>query len=349
MIDAVPEKLDLPCAWKSEELYEDTSWIWPFSQESLDELDAALQYSKSLGLAEQAVTRDDFPLPNVAKVLDAMLDELEYGRGLVLMRGLPVEKYSPEDLRRLYWGMGTHLGTAESQNIKGELLQEVTDLGFDYNTDAHRGSMSSAQLRAHCDLTDIVGLLCVRPAREGGESTIRSAITIYNEMLETHPEYLPALHRGFQFDLDGKGPTGDPLAVTHVIPVYSWFEGQLSCRFNEKAIKDGAAKIGRLLPDLEREAIEWISAQTVRTEFELSMEFQPGDIQWLNNHTMLHAREAFVDHADRSARRLLYRLWLNHAKARPLDDAFANKVLMGPRKGVKMRAPTYVAPAAAAE
>ena len=348
MTDAVPAKLDLPCAWKSAALYEDTSWIWPFSQETLEELDAALHHSKRLGLAEQEVTKDDFPLPAFSKVLDALLDELESGRGLVLMRGLPVADYSDEDIRRIYWGIGTHLGMAESQNIKGELLQAVTDLGFDYNTDAHRGSMSSARLRAHCDLTDIVGLLCIRPAKEGGQSTVRSAIALYNEILDRHPEYLPALHRGFQFDLDGKGPTGDPLAVTHVIPVYSWFEGQLSCRFNEKAIKDGAAKIGRTLPYLEREAIEWIGEQTTRPDLELSMDFQPGDIQWLNNHTMLHAREGFVDHAEPSERRLLYRLWLNHAKSRPLDDAFANKVLMGPRKGVKMRAPTYVAPGVAA-
>lgn len=346
MTVGTPAKLDLPCAWKSAELYEDTSWIWRLEQDALDELDAALRHSKNEGLAAQEVAKEDFPLPSYSAVLDSLLDELEFGRGVVLMRGLPVEKYSDEDIRRIYWGIGAHLGSAESQNIKGELMQEVTDLGFDYDTDAHRGSMSSAPLRAHCDLTDIVGLLCIRPAKEGGRSTVRSAVTLYNEIIEHHPEYLPVFHRGFQFDLDGKGPSGDPLEVTHVIPVYSWHEGQLSCRYNEKAIKDGAAKIGRVLPALEREAVEWLGEQTVRPDLELSMEFQPGDIQWLNNYVILHSRQGFVDDPDPARRRLLLRLWLNHDKARPLDDNFANKVLMGPRKGVRNRLPTYVPPPA---
>jgi hypothetical protein len=344
MTDAPPRKLDLPCAWTPAELEKDTSWIRVLSDGEVAELEAALRYSKEKGLAEQDVTKEDFPLPTLGPALDKVIDALEFGRGIVLLRGVPVERYRYEDIRRMYWGLGTHMGSFESQNIKGELMQEITDLGFDYGTDQHRGSMTSARLRAHNDPMDVVSLLCVRPAKQGGESTVRSSITIYNEVAANHPEYLPALLRGFHYDLDGKSPTGDPLQVTRVIPVFSWFEGQMSCRYNQKAIEGGARKVGRVLPALEQEAVNYIYELCTRPDIELSMDFRPGDIQLLNNHVTFHSREGFTDFSEPERRRLLLRLWINHAKGRPLDEAFANRVMMGPRKGVKNRAPTYIPP-----
>ena len=201
--------------------------------------------------------------------------------------------------------------------------------------------MSSAELRPHCDITDTVALLCLRIAKNGGESFIRSSMTIYNEIFEKHPEYLPVLHRGFHFELDGKGPTGDPNEVTHRIPTFSWHEGYLACRFNQKAIEAGAKKAGTPLSELEQAAVNFIGDTAEREDVTLSMTFEPGDIQWLNNYVILHSRTEYEDHAEPDRKRLLLRLWLNHPKARPLDDDFANKALMGPRKGVKKRVATY--------
>ena len=344
MTSQPPARIDLPCAWKSADLEKNSSWIRVLGDAEIAELEAALAATKGSGLAEQAVGKSDFPLPTLGPALAEIVDELEFGRGIVLLRGFPVDRYGYEDIRRMYWGLGTHLGSFESQNIKGELMQEITDLGFDYDTDQHRGSMTSARLRAHNDPMDIVSLLCVRPSVQGGESTVRSSIAIYNEVAANHPEYLPALLRGFHYDLDGKSPTGDPLQLTRVIPVFSWFEAQMSCRFNQKAIEDGARKVGRVLPALEQDAINYIHELCVRPDIVLSMDFRPGDIQLLNNHVTLHSREAFVDAPDAAKKRLLLRLWINHAKGRPLDEAFANRVMMGPRKGVKARTPTYVPP-----
>ena len=336
-----PQRIELPCAWYRNELEADKSWIWPFEKEHIEELDAALRLSKEKGLGIFEVTKGDFPLPGFAKVLDALLDELEHGRGVVLMRGFPVDRYSEDDLRRLYWGMGTHMGGAESQNIDGELMQDISDRGFDYTKTEHRGSMTSAPLRPHCDITDVVGLLCIRTAKEGGVSTLCSSMTVYNEILDKHPEFLPAIHGGFRFDLDGKGPTGHPKEVTNPLPAYSWCEGQLACRFNQKAIEEGGMKIGEPLNELQQAAVSFIGETAIRPDIQYEMDFQPGDIQWLNNYVILHSRTEYVDHEELAKKRLLLRLWLNHAKARPLNDDFANKALMGPRKGVKNRSATY--------
>ena len=336
-----PHRVELPCAWYRQELEADKSWIWPFEKEHIEELDAALRLSEEKGLDIFEVTKDDFPLPSFGKILDALLDELEHGRGVVLMRGFPVERYNTDELRRLYWGMGAHMGTAESQNIDGELMQDISDRGFDYTKTEHRGSMTAAKLRPHCDITDVVGLLCVRTAKEGGKSTLCSSSTVYNEVFDKHPEFLPVIHSGFRFDLDGKGPTGHPKEVTNPLPIFSWCDGQLSCRYNQKAIEEGAEKIDQPLNDLQQAAVAFIGETAVRPDIQYEMDFRPGDIQWLNNYVILHSRTAYVDHGAADKKRLLLRLWLNHPKARPLEDDFANKALMGPRKGVKHRAPTY--------
>ena len=336
-----PHRVELPCAWYRQELEADKSWIWSFEKEHIEELDAALRLSQEKGLDIFEVTKEDFPLPSFGKILDALLDELEHGRGVVLMRGFPVERYNTDELRRLYWGMGAHMGTAESQNIDGELMQDISDRGFDYTKTEHRGSMTAAKLRPHCDITDVVGLLCVRTAKEGGKSTLCSSSTVYNEVFDKHPEFLPVIHSGFRFDLDGKGPTGHPKEVTNPLPIFSWCDGQLSCRYNQKAIEEGAEKIDQPLNDLQQAAVAFIGDTAVRPDIQYEMDFRPGDIQWLNNYVILHSRTVYVDHGAADKKRLLLRLWLNHPKARPLDDDFANKALMGPRKGVKHRAPTY--------
>lgn len=337
-------KVDLPCAWTAEDLAQDKSWLRNFTAAEIAELDAALKHSKSKGLAEQEVTADDFPLPTLAGTLRQCLKDLETGTGVLLMRGFPVADYSYEDIRRMYWGMGRHMGALECQNTKGEYMQEITDLGFDYNTDQHRGSMTSAKLRPHCDPTDVVGLLCVRPAVEGGASTIRSSTAIFNEIVENHPEYLPVLYRGFPYDLDGKAPSGDPMEVTHFVPVFSWCEGLVSCRFNQKAIEDGAKKIGRPLSSLEADAVNYVGNLAIDPKFEFAMDFKPGDIQLLNNYVTLHSREHYVDGDTADTKRLLLRLWVNHVSARPLDFRFANKMLMGARRGVIPKVESYEMP-----
>ena len=106
----------------------------------------------------------------------------------------------------------------------------------------------------------------------------------------------------------------------------------------DKAIEDGAQKAGAPLTRLQQDAVNFVGELALRPDLEHTMDFQIGDIQWLNNYVMLHSREAFTDYDDPAQRRMLLRLWVNHDKVRPLNYDFANKALMGPRKGVKKRA-----------
>ncbi len=338
-------RLDSPVddrsAWRGADFTGDDSWAHQLTRIELDELDAALESVTEAGLAPLEFTRDAFPLPTFAATLGGILDELENGRGFALLRGIPVERYDEPALYRLYWGIAVHLGNMISQNAKGDLIGRVEDIGVDINAVNARGYTTNAALHPHNDSSDVVGLLCMRGAKTGGESMIASAMTIYNKILAEHPEYLDALYLGFHYDVRGEGVTRDSNEVTrNRVPVFSYFDGRLSCRFNKRSIETAAQKRGEPLSPLEQAALDAIAHLTLDPAIRFGFALQPGDFQLLNNHMVLHARGGFTDWAEREWRRLLLRLWVNRrdGEGRQLAPAFAQRYNTGYRQGVAVAA-----------
>ncbi len=328
-------------AWHGHNYSGGTNWVHHLSGSELDELDAALTQVTAAGLAPLEFSRDAFPLPRFGATLTDMLEELENGRGFALLRGMPVDRYDEPALYRLYWGIAVHLGDMISQNAKGDLIGRVEDIGVDINAPNARGYTTNAELHPHNDSSDIVGLLCARQAKEGGQNMIASAMAIYNAVLEQHPEYLDLLYRGFHYDIRGEGVTGQSNEVTqNRVPVFSYFDGRLSCRYNRRAIETAAEKRGEPLTTLEREALAFIANLTVDPAFRLDFPLQPGDLQLINNHMVLHARSTFTDWPERERKRLLLRLWVNRreGEGRRLAPDFANRYNTGFGQGVAVSA-----------
>lgn len=328
-------------AWRGTEYAGRDDWAHPLTRAELEELDAALDAVTEAGLAPLEFTRESFPLPTLGPTLRDVLHELENGRGFALLRGMPVDRYDEPSLYRLYWGIAVHLGDMISQNAKGDLIGRVEDIGVDINAVNARGYTTNAELHPHNDSSDIVGLLCVRQAKEGGQSTIASAMAIYNAIRESHPEWLDLLYRGFHYDIRGEGVTGQSNEVTrNRVPVFSYFDGRLSCRFNKRAIETAAEKIGEPLTAEERAAVDEIARLTLDPAMRLDFEMRPGDLQLLNNHMILHARSNFTDWPERDRRRLLLRLWVNRreGEGRRLAPDFANRYNTGFRQGVAVSA-----------
>ena len=329
-----------PSAWTRADYESNEDWVVHLSRDEADEVLAACEQVRAKGLKAFEFGKDDFPLPKLSHTLDGVLDTLENGRGFCVLRGIPLDDLASDDdtLYALYWGLGEYLGVSITQNRRGQRIAEVRDSG-DLYTPNVRGYSTTARLYPHSDASDVVGLLCIQPAKKGGESCIASGIAIHDYIVEHHPEYLDVLYRGFYHSMRGEGVNGDLNEVTdNIIPVFSLFEGKLSCHMNRRLIVEGADKMGVTLTDLEMEAVDCVNDLALDDRFRFDMDFRRGDLQLLNNHIIVHSRQSFEDFDEPDKKRRLLRLWKNVPNGRPLAPEYADRTNGGPRGGMRVAA-----------
>jgi hypothetical protein len=335
-----PMRAEGPSVWTGRDLERDRSWLVELTPAQADDIARAAAFLPEGG----DVLREDAPdWPQAPGWLDPFLARVrgELGRrGVVLLRGLPVPGLSRARAGRLFRALGERLGTALTQNTARELLSPVMDdgarFGYDSGTAQRaRGYRSSAQLNMHADPTDVVALMCIRQARSGGLSSIVSAGAVHNALLDACPEHLPVLYRGFPYDRKGEqGP--DEAPVTGRIPVFERRGARLDCRYARSYIAGAADRLGVPLTEAERAALDAFDATARREDLVALMDFQPGDVQLLDNLAVLHGRTAFEDGPDPAERRYLYRLWLHmgeqppwHGASGPMRHAYARFGALG--------------------
>ena len=311
-----------PSAWYGKDLAADGSWIVQLTPAHLAEIAAAVASVKARGLSFMALDKSDFPLPTLAPQLRAWIEDVTTGRGFVVVRGLNVPDYSDEDVGTIFWGMGLHLGKAVTQNPRGDVLGHVYDHGRKYGDIDVRGYETSAHLPFHTDSGDTVGLLCLRRAQSGGLSSVVSAVTIHNEILKRHPEYLAPLYRGFRYIRREAALTDSPV-TPHRVPVFGARDGFVSVRLVRNQINAACTKTGVPLAPLEKAALDLFDELAQDPALHLDMDLQVGDIQFCNNYVCLHSRTSYVDFAEIERRRHMVRLWLTMEQRRPLADGFA--------------------------
>ncbi len=336
MQNVLREPVTEPSAWKSTQFTTEDSFIEQLTAQEIDDVGQAIRKICDKGLKAFSFEKEDFEALVFIKRLEQAAQEVEHGRGFVILRGLPADQYTRDEIYIVTWAVGKILGEPLSQNARGDFIGEVTDVGSDYENDMNaRGYLSRAELPWHCDYADCSGLICVNRAKSGGGLLLASSMTVYNTILAEHPEYIDILNRGFPWDLRGEGVTGTLEEVTnHDIPVYSYYKGRLSCSFNGRRIKSARPKIGTELSAVELAAIESMYEIASREENQLYLNIQAGDIQLLNNHMIFHARSKYVDHKDPTKKRLQLRLWLNLENGRELAPEFIDRYNTGPKMGV---------------
>jgi len=312
-------------AWTGRTLQDDGSWIFRLSADAVAEIDAALRAVRAAGLSLNQVTADDFLLPKLSRELRRAARELEAGTGFVLIRGFPVDRYTEEEMEIVFWGIGAHFGTPISQNAKGEKLARVQAEGGKVGQPNVRAYTTDSRLRFHSDDCDTIALCCLRPAREGGQSSVVSAIAVYEEIRRLRPDYLPQLFEGFVYDLLGEERDGVGPVTERRIPVFSWHADMLSCRYSRNAINLAPQKSGVPLTPHEIEVLDFFDSIAERADLRFDLFLEPGDMQFLNNHMVLHSRTAYSDFAEPHRRRCLLRLWLTTFDGRPLAPEFENR------------------------
>jgi hypothetical protein len=225
---------------------------------------------------------------------------------------------------------------ARSQNAQGHLLGHVRDMGLSSADPAVRIYQTRERQTFHTDSADVVGLLCLKTAKTGGESLLVSSTTIYNEMLRLRPDLLALLMQPIATDRRGEVPAGE--LPYFLIPVFSWDHGFLTCIYQRQYI-DSAQRFAdapRLTPQ-HVEALDMFDALANSPALSFSMNLQPGDVQFVYNHTLLHDRTGFEDWPEPASKRHLLRLWLSVPGDRPLPEVFASRygsVVPGGRGGV---------------
>jgi hypothetical protein len=339
-----------PALWLGSEMERRDDWIVHLDDRHVAELEAAAAPIVARGdgatRALVSLTRADFPLPSLGPALAAIRRELLEGRGFVLLRGLPVERYGALQRAVIFLGFGAHMGRARSQNARGHLLGHVCDLGLSGADPNVRIYQTRERQTFHTDSCDVVGLLCVREARRGGESLLVSALALYNEIRRIRPDLAARLASPMPHDRRGEVPAGEKPWFD--IPVFSWFAERLTV-FYQRQYFDSAQRFpeARRLGPEDVEALDLFDELANDPRFTLSMRLLPGDMQFVHNHTILHDRTGFEDWPERDRKRHLLRLWLTCDGDRPLPPAFAARygsVEIGNRGGIVVPGTELVVP-----
>lgn len=347
---ALPSHQECAAAWYGPAMSATTDWREELSPGEVEELGATsaalLTAHSDLG----HLRARDLPLPRLEMRLTRILREVQDGRGFVLLRGLPVREWGRERSAVAFMVLGAHLGVARPQNAMGHLLGHVRDLGLHSSDPAVRIYQTNERQTFHTDSCDIVGLLCLQTARSGGQSALVSSTTLFNELRQRRPDLAQALFEPVATDRRGEVPPGAKPFFT--IPVLNWWPhgpgGRLSVIYQRQYI-DSAQRFSsapRLTPR-QREALDMFDALANDPALHFLMNLEPGDIQLVNNHTLLHDRTAFDDWPERERRRHLLRLWLAPTTAQDLAPVYAQRygsVVPGARGGINLPTAPHTVP-----
>lgn len=304
----VPTPIYGPTAWKGSEIAKSEDWIYTLSAREAGEIERLVASLRRDGKPRESITRDDVQLDVLAPVVEAWRETLSRGRGFVLIRGVPVEVLSADDVLTLYWVLGLHLGTPVPQNLEGDLLTHVRDTGADPNDPSTRLYKTRAEQDFHTDGADIIGLLCLRGAKRGGASRIVSSVTVFNEVLRRRPDLAPVLFRDFYWHYF-EPQMAERIHFTR--PICTMHGSRLNTFFIPWYIR-----LAQDLPNVppmtaeQQETVELLGATANDPALYLDMEFRSGDVQLLKNSVILHKRTAYEDWEEPERKRHLLRLWL---------------------------------------
>ncbi len=324
-----------PADWRGPDIKDSKDWHIHLSDSQIQEIKSAVQRSIDDNFPIIDLKPENFPLPGLGHVLKDAYRELLNGRGFVVFHGMPVEDLSREEIICAYVGVGSWLGEPVSQNHKGHILGHVKDIGFDHTNPQTRIYGTTYRQLYHTDGADLVGLLCLRKAKSGGVFTLTSSVAVYNEIVRLRPDQADVLSSPFVVDRKGEVPEGKE--DTFEIETFHHYKGRLLTIHDRVYIT--AAQHRDYVPrltDQQIEALDLMDELAGSEAFYLDYEWQPGDMNFVHNHQILHARTDYEDYPELERKRHLLRLWLSTNHGWELPPVFAEKygsVEQGKRRG----------------
>jgi len=294
------------CVWTSGSFPVPRSWVHRLSERQIDEITQAVREAQRRGRAFHQLDPQSFRIPETRALLESLSREVHEYPGFAVIGGLPVERMTRDEALLAYGGLMSHLGLIVDQSKSGDMLVEVKDAGQDYSSQS-RAYHSNREIEFHTDGAVLTSLLCLGEALQGGASVLVSSMAVFKEFERRRPDLVQALVRGYHHHRRGEEAAGElPYSATR-IPVLSSHNGLLQCTFDRRQIR-WAQEAGAPVSADESEALDLFSAITKDPPLQLHMDMQLGDIQIVNNFTVMHARTQYMD--GQGKKRLLIRLWI---------------------------------------
>lgn len=316
-----PRRVGGKASWFGAEMAKSEDWIYRLSDPQRREILEALKYYLARGVADLDATRQDFPLPTVAPLLQRLVRECDGGCGLLLVRRMPLENLSEEHIHRLYWGLSLHLGVVMPQSGKAELIGDIRARPSTYENRDARGYTSGRAQNPHVDTADIVMLMVRQRAKEGGVSRLCSSVTVHDTIVDTRPDLAAALYDPVPLTW----VTPDPVSgeTWYTLPVFGFNGAHFASRFSyNRSMKANKLPDTPKLTPLHLEAFDCALATANNPDLRLDMHFEPGDLQFVVNHQILHGRTAIIDHEEEHLKRHVMRMWIASPTGRPLPETW---------------------------
>ncbi|KAK6498347.1 hypothetical protein TWF481_010938 [Arthrobotrys musiformis] len=303
-----PARVEGPIVWEGKDWTDEKQWVYELSLAELKEIEDAVEYFKGLNIPLGHISPKTFPLPTFSQTLHSLSKELYSGRGFFVLRTLPVDNLSKLSTAISFAGISSHVGPLRGrQSGNGAVIAHIKDLRATHNLKEIGNAAYTTDAQVfHTDAGDLIALLALEVAAEGGTSRIASSWRVYNEIAETRPDLIGTLAEEWVLDSFGGNPpySKRPLLFHEdgkIILQYSrrHFTGYLSQKRNPEI---------PAITEAQAEALDAI--HYTAEKYSLALNFQKGDMQFINSLGLVHARDGFRD--DEEHTRHLIRLWLRN-------------------------------------
>jgi hypothetical protein len=301
-------------AWKGSVIGGKEGLVYQFTPQHIEIMDGLMRKTRDVPVDK--ITREMFDHPALNPFLADVAEEMAEGKGAVVLRGPSTERYNDDELTRMFWGIGTHLGVAAEQNHKGDKIDHVRDIE---DNPLGRRQYGTQELVFHTDgiTGQNLGLLCLRQSKSGGMSRLVSALTIHNAFVENHPDLLEQLYEGFTYHRKGKQREGTPLLTPFPVPVFSDIDGIVSVQYIRDYMDKASEMMPGGMPPKMKQALDYFDECANSEGMNVNFMLELGEIMLVNNRAVLHSRTAFEDYPEFDRKRHLVRLWMNVPDGRP--------------------------------
>ena len=316
------ENFDTSAAWMAKDLMIDQSWVFKLTDNECTQLKEVTKKAFDPKRSLFDYSKSDFNLNPSFETIQTAANKAYFGPGLALVKGLPRNNMSPEEFELMVWAIGLHLGVARPQGKATQYISKVQATENNYRSANGRGYNSNTELDFHCDGCDLVGLACYNKAYHGGKSIISSSVSAWQTLVRERPDLAEIAREEFHFSRNQEEALGEMPYYTQ--PLFDFKDGRLFGKWNRNRVMNGQDLINvPKLTSTQNECMDLLDQILHRPTLMFTMWLNPGDLQFINNHVMLHSRTAFQDHKKLAQKRLLYRLWIATPKSFRLPSSWA--------------------------